>query len=581
MLSFKWLTLLLLSINIFAQNHKLRELIEKVYGQSDSAELYFIEIDDEFLIEFMKTEVFTPISTFNADFTDIFRQRNNIFIVFQVSEEGKNFSKLLRNLIESVQIRKFVIISAKTLKSLIQYFYFFAENKFTRIFGIIDNTSSYAYLPYADQPVQQIVDSTSILPDALKNLNGFALRTSFNEEFPRTFRYPNKKGQKSIGGQFGQIIVQFLKRHNATYKETLIDNSIIAPSEISRNLLLNNEIDLTMNVHSAKKDVDISYPVTIEEHVIMVPVNGLLSPHEYFQRPFQAAVWMSILFFIIFITVTKMVIDKIATSRVDIWSSFSDSYLTMLNLPTEKPITSNYRFYLVVFLFAFIIGRLYGTYFQSFLTVFIKIKQFETIQDLIDSNIPVMISIDRWEKIKNNSYPEGLEKIILPTNFSIAVPIFMTMRNTSYAYVTGEDRCQFYIGFQSLFRKSLFRRAQETINSNFLGYMLPHNSPFKEILNQFIIEIRQTGLMQKWDSDVVYQAKAAEFGATIYKEYVYKDVHAPLKLYQLQFAWKFLMFGLNFQQEKCLGTPTPINSLDSVESKWAGTSIDQLINASK
>ncbi|XP_055846967.1 uncharacterized protein LOC129912652 [Episyrphus balteatus] len=544
MLSLKALILLLLSIKIVAQNHKLRELIERVHGESDSAKLYFIGIDDEFLIEFMQTEVFTPISTFNADFTDIFRQRNNIFIVFQVSEEGKNFSKLLRNLIESVQIRKFVIISAKTLKNLIEYFYFFAENKFTRIFGIIDNTSSYVYLPYADQPVQQIVDSSSFLPDALQNLNGFALRTSINDEFPRTFWYPNKNGQARIGGQFGQIILQFLIRHNATYKETLINNSIITASEISRNLLLNKDIDLTMNVHSAKNDVDISYPVTIEEHVVMVPVNGILSPHEYFQRPFQATVWMCILVLTVFITVAKIVIEKVTTSRLNIWSSFSDTYLILLNFSTEKPITAKYRFYLIVLLFSFIIGNLFRTYFQSFLTVFIKIKQFDTIQDLIDSNIPVMISTDRWEKIKNNSYPEGLEKIILPTNFSISVPIFMTMRNTSYAYVTGEDRCQFYIGFQSLFRKSLFRRAQETINSNFLGYMLPHNSPFKEILNQFIIEIRQTGLIQKWDSDVVYQAKAAEFGATIYKDYVHEEHHVPLTLHRLEFAWKFLIIGL-------------------------------------
>ncbi|XP_055846941.1 uncharacterized protein LOC129912633 [Episyrphus balteatus] len=291
-----------------------------------------------------------------------------------------------------------------------------------------------------------------------------------------------------------------------------------------------------MNSYLPRKYLDMSYPVSIEDSVIMVPVNGFLSPHEYFQRPFSTGVWLCIGFSVVFIAVSKIFLDKIITSKADIWSSFSDTYQILLHLPTEKPITSNYRFYLLVLLFAFIIGNLFRAYFQSFLTVFIKIKQFDTIQDLADKNVSVMISNNVWEILKNESYPDGFDKIIYPVDFFTYATEFVSMRNTNFAYAVDENKCQFYIGFQSMFRKSLFRMAKETIYNHQFGYLLPPNSPFKEILNDFIIEIRQTGLLQKWDSDIFHQAKLLGYASKIYTDYVYEEAHVALTLNQLQFT---------------------------------------------
>ncbi|XP_055846960.1 uncharacterized protein LOC129912646 [Episyrphus balteatus] len=427
------------------------------------------------------------------------------------------------------------------MDTMIENFHFFAENKFTRIFGIIGNTSSYAYMPYADNPIQELVSNPGHLPDDWKDLNGFALRTIIQEDVPRTFWYRNERGTKLIGGKYGQTIVQFLKRHNATFEVIPFFSQDL---ESYFNAILNNSIDISMHAYTAPQNLDYSYPVSIEDFVIMVPINGFLSPHDYFRRPFSGAVWLCIGFTIVFITIAKIMIDKVTTSEFDIWSSFTDIYLALLNLPTEKTIISKYRFYLVLLLFSFIIGNLFGAYFQSFLTVFIKIDQYDTIQDIFDKNISVMIASFQWEVIKNTSYPEDLKKIILPQDFSIYLSHFMSMRNTNFAYLTDADRIKFYIGFQSLFRRSLFRIARETVGTHHCGYSLPDNSPFKEILNDFIIEIRQTGLLQKWDSDVLYQAKAHNFGSTIYKDYVHEEAHSPLTLHQLQFAWNFLLSGL-------------------------------------
>ncbi|XP_055857650.1 phospholipase A1-like [Episyrphus balteatus] len=153
-----------------------------------------------------------------------------------------------------------------------------------------------------------------------------------------------------------------------------------------------------------------------------------------------------------------------------------------------------------------------------------------------------MIPSFQWEIVKDESYPKGLEEIILPIAFEPFLSEFL--RNIDFAYAGDKDRSQFYISFQSLFKKSLFRIAHEVINSHHFGYVLPHRSQFKEILNDFIVEIKETGLLQKWDTDAVYQAKAKGFESELYKDYVHEEVHGPLELHQLQFLWNFLLIGL-------------------------------------
>ncbi|XP_055846962.1 uncharacterized protein LOC129912648 [Episyrphus balteatus] len=374
----------------------------------------------------------------------------------------------------------------------------------------------------------------------------FTFDADFKDKFAQinniviVFEVP-KKGRncsKILQNLFENIKV---RKHNSTFRE--IGSSNQSKEDYFKSLF-NNNIDISMNSYLPRPNLDLSYPVSTEDFVIMVPVNGFLSPHEYFKRPFQTTVWITIAVFIVYIIGIKVLMEKITTSRVNIWSNFSNTYLILLNLSTEKPIVSNYRFYLLVFLFAFIIRNLFGAYFQSFLTVFIKIKQFDTVQDLVNNNISIMCTYFQWDLIQNKSYPKGLKEIIQPANLRKFSSEFMSMRNTNFAFVADEDRCQFFIDFQSLFRKSLFRRAKEAICRHHFGYLLPPNSPFKEILNDFIIDIKQTGLLQKWDSDVVYQAKLQGFGSMIYKDNsLYEETFVPLTLHRIQFAWTVLIVG--------------------------------------
>ncbi|XP_055846985.1 uncharacterized protein LOC129912663 [Episyrphus balteatus] len=378
--------------------------------------------------------------------------------------------------------------------------------RFTRIFGIVRNKSSYAYFPYADNPVQQLVENTNgNLPNALKDLNGYAFRTTIQTDMPRTFLYSDKNGNKQIGGRAGQIFLQFLQRHNATFKEISFNNSNEHFMVFVINATIEHQIDISMNTNFKLNNLDISYPITIQQNLIVVPRNGYLDPFHYFERPFQGKVWILIGLTVLYLTISKICLNYWTNSELEIWTSFSDIYLTLLNSVSERTITSNYRFHLQVLIFAFFLQRLYGVHFQSFLTVFIKVKQFETIQDLADNKVPVLIPQFGWEEMKtNHHYPKGFD------------------------------------------RKNLFRKSQEVLFISHIGYMMAFNSPFKEILDDFIIGIKETGLIQKWDADVIYQAKQTNWIGLNWKtndveETSNEGSNKPLTIKHLKSAWDILI----------------------------------------
>ncbi|XP_055905746.1 uncharacterized protein LOC129941196 [Eupeodes corollae] len=553
MLTFKSFTfILILKIILSNYNLKLRELIIQIHGKSDTATVFFIEAESEFLTEFMRANTIIPASIFDSS-EALSRpgQSNNVIIVYQVPDdaESHNSSQALQSAIKNIPVRKFVIVAAENLDILRQYFEFFTIHKFRRIFGIIANSSSYAYMPFADHPIQELLQGSCYLPDALKDLNGFAVRTTVQIDLPRAFWYPTKSGEKRIAGRFGQIFLQFLRKHNSSFEEMLINNSSRFDLDAVFNATLNEEVDISMNSFFPGKQLEMSYPVIVEKTVIMVPYNGFLHPSEYFLRPFSTTTWTAIGVSFVFIVIAKVLLDLFTDKGVDFWSSFSFTYLTMLSAPTERPVEPlYYRLHLLVLLFAFIMGTMFLSYFQSYLTVYISIKQFDTVQDLMDHRISVMISSYRWDSIKDDPLPLGLTQIILPIHPTLFIPKLVSMRDNNFAYIIEDDRCKFYIGLQSSYRKSLFRRAQQTVNSYFIGFVLPFHSPFKEILNNFIVEIWQTGLIQKWDSDVIYQAKAANYRLNMYtKKDDNNDVGnhcVQLNLRHLHFAWKCLRIGL-------------------------------------
>ncbi|XP_055910487.1 uncharacterized protein LOC129944850 [Eupeodes corollae] len=503
--------LLLLPAHHTKSNNELIRLIERIYLESNSAIVCFIGLEGDVLTDFMSHHSDISVlvySSLQIKFDEV--SSSNVIIVFNDPDNNKieqtfdSFDFLVRQL----KHRKFVAIVSKSYENLKEYFKFFGENKFTRIFGIVDSRT-YVYFPFALPSVKiRRLNKDGFLPNALKDLTNFTFRTTIQKDYPRAFRYTDTKGQPQIGGRIGLMFLNFVRRHNATFEEIVLGNSTELHIPAVINATLFDDIDISMNIYGETKGLDLSYPVKFEKWNILIPVNGHLDPYEYFKRPFTSIVWICIGLTLIYITAIEAALNIYRGLRNNIWQSFSQVFLIILGRPLERPINpSYYRIHCQVFLFSFIMGNLYNIYFTSFLTVFINVKQYDTIQELADNHVSVLIADFEYKVLTDFSrFPQGLDKVLVPINNFVFGVELNSMRNTSFAYTVGGDRGEFLIRLQSFYMKPLFRKVKEPLSEFYLGFLLPYHSPFKEILDEFIFSIEQTGLLLKWEADAAYQS---------------------------------------------------------------------------
>ncbi|XP_055910488.1 uncharacterized protein LOC129944851 [Eupeodes corollae] len=527
----------------------LNRLIERIQSESNSATVCFIGIKADFLTYFMSYHSDVPVLHFSSleiHFNEV--SSSNVVIVFNsdYNNEMKQTFVNLELLVRQLNHRNFVVIVSKSYDNLEEYFNFFSENKFTRIFGIVDNTT-YVYFPFASPSVRvRRVRNDGHLPNALTDLTNFTFRTTVQKDYPRAFRYTDTNGQSQIGGRIGLMFVNFVRIHNATFEEIVLNNSTELYILSVINATLFDEIDISMNIYEKTKGLDLSYPVKFEKWNIMVPINGHLDPYEYFKRPFSSIVWICIGFTLIYITVIEVFLNIYRGIKPNIWRSFSQGFLTILSRPLERPISSEY--YIIhcqVILFAFVMSNLYYIHFTSFLTVFINVKQYDTIKELVENNVAVMIPDFEYELLSDfKNFPRGFEKSFVPTNNFIFAAEVNSMSNLSFGSTGGGDKCEFLIRLQSFYMKPLFRKAKEPLSEYFLGFLLPKHSPFKGILNEFIFRIEQTGLLLKWDADAVYQAILAGHPIDVNtKRSENRGKELPLTMHHLHFGFRCLTVG--------------------------------------
>ncbi|XP_055840868.1 uncharacterized protein LOC129908431 [Episyrphus balteatus] len=305
-----------------------------------------------------------------------------------------------------------------------------------------------------------------------------------------------------------------------------------------------NELDLSMNAHSPQSRGGWSYPAKVITCVLMVPVNGYVNPDEYFVRPFSTGVWMCVGLFLVYVTVMKVLLNKCRQKNPEYWHSFSEAYSAILMLGPEKTVTTNYSFHIQVFLFTFLIGSIYVIYFTSFMTAFIRIKQYDTIEDLIDNKVPIMLPKYDYNLIlKTSVYPKKFTELFLPVDLKMYTHHLYSLHSINFAFVVGEDRMDFFNTVERTLKEPLFRKAREKLNFYFLSYIMPPNSVFEDILNDCIMRVQDAGLIQKWDSDFTFNAMVHL--KLFWKDHFFTGIeHVALNIGHFKFAWTGLAVGL-------------------------------------
>ncbi|XP_055910493.1 uncharacterized protein LOC129944856 [Eupeodes corollae] len=528
---------------VFGAHHtKLISFIEKIHFESDSATVFFFGIEDEIVSSFTKKRSDIAVTFFNSsysqlsNFNDDHRFFSNAILVVQNSCSK---CQILDFLIHKIQRRKFLIINGNNLEEIVVSFsYFFNVKKFTRVFGLVGGIA-YGYLPFAETKIVRL-GQTQPIPNALRNLNGYKFRTVAKEDLPRVFWYTNKRGEHHIAGYIGQLFKHFLKKHNALFTRTKIKDLDRRFMMAVVNATIYNEIDISINAYQDFEGIQLSYPLKLMNWFIVAPLIGNLNPNQYFLRPFAPAVWIWIGLSTCYVIAMDMVRNKLCAKPVKAWESFSQSYLTMLAQPTERPITKAYRFHCQVLLFSFVLVNLYLVYLTSFLTVFIKVKQHRTIQDLIDNQVPVLMVDYEWKLV--SVHGPDLAKIVILVEYDDLTKERNSMKNLNFGYALGRDKAKFFIDLQ---KYPKYHIIYESLKDYYLGFVMAKHSHFSEILNEFIVNICETGLVEKWNRDGIALIKKHKL-LVLNTTSNHLNQPYPLSMFHLTFAWSCLTVGLIF-----------------------------------
>ncbi|XP_055910486.1 uncharacterized protein LOC129944849 [Eupeodes corollae] len=549
MISLKVVTLFfVLSGSFGSEKYQLNSLIERIYSESNSAALLFIQMDNKLLSDFFSMNFEMQVSIFNsyANATTDYLKSFDFNKILVVQTPKKNYQFLTDKVIPKLSRRQFVIIASSNMDHLRESFVYFLEKKFTQIYGTVNDTS-YGYLPFAAKRVQEFSEKTKLF-DAYQNLNGYPVPITIEQDIPRVFNYPSKRlPYVRIGGFFGNIFKFFLITYNGTYNNIQIENCTDQCIN-SIDATLDNRVDISTNVYSMGSipELDNSYPVRNTFKTVLVPIIDHLDTNQYFLRPFSYIAWICIGLTLVYLVLMDYIITSYLMKGADIWQSFKLIFLMMMGLPAGRQLTQNYRFYIQVILVAFILDNIYINYVTSFLTVFIKINQFDTKEDFYAHNVRIMLPFSEFNRTAyTGMYPENFEELFKPVSLEEYLTKRNAMNDTRNAYLTDSDVAEFLIELQSLFTKPLFRIIRRPLNGAQLCFVLPKHSPFKAVLNRYILNLQQTGLIQKWDRNVLYESLKAKFKGIANRRTYEPPLNTPLSLDHLEFAWNILIVGIS------------------------------------
>ncbi|XP_055918408.1 uncharacterized protein LOC129950496 [Eupeodes corollae] len=534
------------------------ELIKKVHEESFAEAICFVCVDGAFLNLFLKVHSNIPVVIFDSHSPNISSNASkslygHVMIVVEAVREDPNDIEVLHELILRLGVRNFAAIIAEDIDRLRRYFSFLWEKKFRRTFGIVNGTF-YAYFPYADSTVLRFTNLNP-LPNAQMNLNGHVIRTAIKLDLPRSFWYTDNHGVRKVGGFVAQVLTHFLEKYNGTFVDAL-KNNFEKMKEIDA--VVKGNMDVTMNPYIPSEGIQLSYPVKLSRWTIIVPLRGFLDPNEYFLRPFSPTLWICIGLTCLYIILMHMLMNILLGLPPNIWHSFSQMYLTMLNMSLDQEYFRAYRFQFIQKIFAFIIVNFYLVFLTSFLTVYIKVKEYDSIEELIDDGFPVMMAEYDWNFTDHKIFPKGFEKILLIVPADELVKTRYSVQNTTYAYGGGIDASNFLQSVVARYSRPKFKWISASLNQALYAFIWAQNAPLQEVLGQFIIRISDYGLIIKWTQDAVMQ------GSQIVKKYMKikpesSDILFPLTVKQLRFAWTCLLSGLTVASAVFLGEKFGVN----------------------
>ncbi|XP_046803872.1 uncharacterized protein LOC124419276 [Lucilia cuprina] len=349
-------------------------------------------------------------------------------------------------------------------KDLCKYVQFTIFPKFELEFGLYEVNSS---------------NIGDILPDRLRDLKGYKLRTLADHYEPRSMEYYNEKNETILNGYIARYVQTISEALNASlyFPLPIPHNKPIHHREVIK-YTVNSSLDIPISIIALYETDDLlefSYPVELIQWSFCLASCKKWYSQWHYRWP-------------------EIVINDMAIRGV-LGQSFVESNNRKLSLNLINT---------MLMLCGLTVSTVFGCYLLTFCTQPPLEPEIKTYQDLAKSPLKVGIYLQEFlliHNMTNGSLAYLYDNFVVLTEFAD----FTHLRDTfdrRYTYYTTSSKLYYYQGLESYYNTKIYRYDSGMCVSTMMQLYLSlgPNSYFLPRVDEIIMNIMQSGLMNYWIS---------------------------------------------------------------------------------
>lgn len=366
---------------------------------------------------------------------------------------------------------------------------------------------SYAFL---EKNYLKLEPHESVFPNDYVNMQGRFVVTQSNLLPPYNILYEDKFGKRYLEGYVGNCVKTYAERHKANL-EIMTTGNVLHYKELYGFVVqgLTDIPTIETPLEHEGLSTKFSYPLEFIDECFMIPVPRAKPVNTLFFSITQWSVLVIILL-LSFIYATFLSVGKHRSYRYLSLMEviFSDKSIRGLLgqsfvMPTKISIFMKY-IYLLIFYTNLMVMTFYTAYLQSNLVALPLEKKIRNLDDIREAGLKIAVhprDLEDWSYdfyknhqdilyVTNNNYSEFLQ---LRDNF-----------NLSYVYPVAYPSWTIYHEQQKLFKHKIFFYSTEFCTTKMMPFSIPFRPylPFRDLFNQHLLDVRDTGLLQHWFEEV-------------------------------------------------------------------------------
>ncbi|XP_034476066.1 uncharacterized protein LOC117783024 [Drosophila innubila] len=410
----------------------------------------------------------------------------------------------------------------------------------------------YVYTPYPTVRYFQLnlEEKQLLFPAAPRDLKGYVVSTPAENDLPRVFfvRDP-KTGAHLIRGFGYRIFAEFLRRHNAqlVVSNAGQDRATFTSVDTSRinQMIGDDRLEISMHPYvGIDRELGIlSYPLTIAQNCLIVPVRNEIPRYMYLLRPFQWSSWLLLLGGVFYISFTLYWLNPGLNASPGL--SLLEALCQLLFLSSPSRIYGpSVRYFLVALqlsVLGFIVTNVYSNQLSSSLTATLVGEQVDTFEQLIAQRQHILTKHHEIPMLLQQVPPhleQQVSNLVVGAEAGEQVRALLSF-NTSYSYPFTVERWEFFALQQQYAQKPIYRYSSVCLGAPVIGYPMRKDSHLENLLKQFIMWVQSTGLFQYWVVSDFNDALRAGYVRLIDNS----DNFKALNLDTLRLAWYVLLCG--------------------------------------